>query len=116
MENEKLEKLDFFVQLYVAAHVVGLLSILLIFYWCVSFAGGFGLSGAPLFQWHPLFMSIGLIYLMGNGRSFSLVVIVLESGLWTASMLSFLWRLGRLRCNRGNAYTQTNTILKSVNL
>lgn len=69
MENEQLERLDFFIPLYAAAHVVGVLSILLIFYWCFSFAGGFGLSGAPLFQWHPLFMAIGLIYLMGNGRS-----------------------------------------------
>lgn len=67
-EPANLEKLDYFVQLYVAAHVVGLLSILLVFYWCVAFAGGFGLSGGPLFQWHPLFMSIGIIYLMGNGR------------------------------------------------
>lgn len=66
-EPANLEKLDYFVQLYVAAHVVGLLSILLVFYWCVAFAGGFGLSGGPLFQWHPLFMSIGIIYLMGNG-------------------------------------------------
>lgn len=63
-----MEKLDFFFQLYVVAHVVGLLSILLVLYWCVSFAGGFGLYGGPLFQWHPLFMTIGLIYLMGNGR------------------------------------------------
>lgn len=68
MESENLEKLDYFVHLYVIAHIVGLLSILLVFYWCVAFAGGFGLSGGPLFQWHPLLMSIGFIYLLGNGR------------------------------------------------
>lgn len=67
MSDSSLEKLDYFLPIFVAAEIVGILSVLLMFYWCVGYAGGFGLSGNPLFTWHPLFMTIGLIYLMGNG-------------------------------------------------
>ncbi|XKL59428.1 hypothetical protein PGB90_000444 [Kerria lacca] len=62
-----VEKLDNFLPLLIIAEVVGFLSIVFMFYWCISYAGGLGFSAMPLFQWHPLLMSIGLIFLMGNG-------------------------------------------------
>ena len=61
------ERLDGFVQYFFLAQIVGLALILGIFYWSIAFAGGFSLSGDGLFNWHPLLMTIGMIYLMGNG-------------------------------------------------
>ncbi|KAK7573975.1 hypothetical protein V9T40_011166 [Parthenolecanium corni] len=67
MDAENVEKFDiFFLGLFLAAQVIGVLSLLLVSYWCISFAGGFGLSAGLLFQWHPLFATIGMVYLLGN--------------------------------------------------
>lgn len=66
-ERSNLEQLDGFVQCFFVAQIVGLALILGVFYWCIAFGGGFSLSGAALFNWHPLLMTIGMIYLLGNG-------------------------------------------------
>lgn len=67
MDAGSAEKLDiFFWGLFMAAQVIGILSVLLVFYWCIFFAGGIGFSRGLLFQWHPLFATIGMIYLLGN--------------------------------------------------
>lgn len=70
METQPVEKTNGMVQLFVFAEIVGLLAIVLVFFWCVKFNSGFGFESQPLFNWHPLFMTIGLIYLMGNGMLF----------------------------------------------
>lgn len=67
MDQQKTENTAGLLQLFVVAEIVGLLAVVLVFYWCFSFNSGFGFSAQPLFNWHPLFMTIGLIYLMGNG-------------------------------------------------
>lgn len=66
-ERSNLEQLDGFVQCFFVAQIVGLALIVGVFYWCIAFGGGFSLSGAGLFNWHPLLMTIGMIYLLGNG-------------------------------------------------
>lgn len=65
--NASSENLDGFLPLFVAAQVIGLLGIAFLFYGCLLYSGGFGFSGLAEFNWHPLFMSIGMVYLMGNG-------------------------------------------------
>ncbi|XP_065220347.1 transmembrane ascorbate-dependent reductase CYB561-like [Planococcus citri] len=68
MDNEgsNLERLDGFVQCFFLAQIIGLGLIIGVFYWSIAFGGGFSLSGAALFNWHPLLMTIGMIYLCGN--------------------------------------------------
>lgn len=67
MDIESADHLDiFFWALFMAAQVIGFLSVLLVFYWCISFAGGIAFSGHRLFLWHPIFTTIGMIYLLGN--------------------------------------------------
>lgn len=66
MEDTNLERLDGFVQWYFAAQIIGLATVVAMFYWCFAFGGGFALSGGALFNWHPLLMTIGMIYLLGN--------------------------------------------------
>lgn len=58
-----------FVPLYSITQAVGLLSIILILYWIFAFNKGFSLS-TPIseFNWHPFLMSLGMIYLTGNGQ------------------------------------------------
>lgn len=56
------------ITLYSITQVVGLLSIILILYWIFAFNRGFSLSKPTSeFNWHPFLMSLGMIYLTGNG-------------------------------------------------
>jgi hypothetical protein len=66
MDQQKTENTNGLVQLFVVTEIVGLLAVVLMFYWCFAYNEMFGFSGQPLFNWHPLFMTIGIIYLMGN--------------------------------------------------
>lgn len=75
MEDTELEKLDGFVRYYVTAQILGLLSVVGVFYWCFAYGGGFALSGSALFNWHPLFMTIGMLYLLGNCKSLQLSIL-----------------------------------------
>lgn len=47
---------------------IGLLCVVLMLVWTASYRGGFGWSSKPdlQFNWHPLLMTIGLIYLFAN--------------------------------------------------
>ncbi|KAK9505303.1 hypothetical protein O3M35_009391 [Rhynocoris fuscipes] len=47
---------------------VGILAVILVAIWTSKFRGGFAGRSAPHleFNWHPLFMTIGLIYLFGS--------------------------------------------------
>ncbi|XP_026815643.1 ascorbate-specific transmembrane electron transporter 1-like isoform X1 [Rhopalosiphum maidis] len=53
--------------LYTICQIVGLLLIFSVFYWILNFRGGFGFTEAKIiFNWHPLLMTIGFIYLFAN--------------------------------------------------
>ncbi|XP_025204829.1 cytochrome b561-like isoform X2 [Melanaphis sacchari] len=53
--------------LYTICQIVGLLLVFSVFYWILNFRGGFGFSDAKIiFNWHPLLMTIGFIYLFAN--------------------------------------------------
>ncbi|XP_072158534.1 transmembrane ascorbate-dependent reductase CYB561 isoform X2 [Bemisia tabaci] len=64
-----LEDLRGFRILLTCAQVVGGILVLLVAIWTISYRGGFAWRSNPglEFNWHPLLMTIGMIYLYGNG-------------------------------------------------
>jgi cytochrome b-561 len=63
--------------LYVTEAVGGLL-IALVIIWTTYFKGGFAWKSNPdlEFNWHPLLMTIGLVFLYANGNKFNYLIIV----------------------------------------
>lgn len=53
-------------------HLIGLCMIILTVVWVFKYWGGIGWRGNPAdeFNWHTLSMTIGFIYLFGNGMIF----------------------------------------------
>ena len=49
--------------------VAGITAVILMAYWMGDLRGGFAWQDNPKyeFNWHPLLMTIGLIFLYGNG-------------------------------------------------
>ena len=63
------------VQLYVLvgiAEIVGILAIILVIIWMSHYRGGFAWDGSGKeFNYHPIFMVVGMVFLYGNGRILS---------------------------------------------
>ena len=55
---------------------VAILPIFLVLYWAQNYAGGFSwTTGNKLkFNYHPVFMIIGFIFIMGHGELFNSIV------------------------------------------
>ena len=58
-----------FVPLYGVAQAAGFVAVVLTGVWMGHFRGGFGWDVAYVFNWHPLLMVLGMVYLYGNGES-----------------------------------------------
>lgn len=60
--------LPLFTKLYTLAQILGILSVVLVGVWLGIYRGGFAWS-TPLeqFNWHPLLMTLGLVFLYANG-------------------------------------------------
>lgn len=57
-----------FFPLFVAAQIFAILSIILVIVWCNQFLGGFDWSDkGQRFNWHPVLMVVGFVFLYGNG-------------------------------------------------
>jgi hypothetical protein len=54
----------------IASQVVGFLMIILGGSWMGSYHGGYGWDIATVFNYHPLFMTMGMIFLYGDGKLF----------------------------------------------
>jgi cytochrome b-561 len=52
----------------IAAQIVGLVMVILSGTWMGSYRGGFGWDAKIVFNYHPLFMTIGMIFLYGDGK------------------------------------------------
>ena len=55
----------------------GLVAVVLVGIWMQNYRNGFALSTKDPgieFNWHPLFMTIGLIYLYGNGKIYPVII------------------------------------------
>lgn len=56
--------------LYMIAQMLGVTIIILMGAWITIFLGGFGWSTPKIeFNWHPMLMTIGMIYLFGNCKN-----------------------------------------------
>lgn len=62
------EELKHFNIIFGVAQVIGLLCVVLMLVWTSSYNGGFAWRSDPnlMFNWHPLLMTVGLIYLFAN--------------------------------------------------
>lgn len=52
----------------IAAQVIGLIMVILCGAWFGSYHDGYGWDTAVVFNYHPLFMTIGMIFLYGDGK------------------------------------------------
>ena len=52
----------------IAVQVLGLLAVILAGVWMSSYHNGFGWDVSTVFNYHPLFMTLGMIYLFGDGK------------------------------------------------
>lgn len=53
--------------IYMIQHMVGVTIIILMCAWVSLFLGGFGTSHPSIeFNWHPVLMTIGMVYMYGN--------------------------------------------------
>ena len=58
----------------IISQVVGLVMVILVGSWMSNYRGGYGWDISVVFNYHPLFMTIGMIYLYGDGSFFFLVI------------------------------------------
>ncbi|XP_008179951.1 cytochrome b reductase 1-like isoform X1 [Acyrthosiphon pisum] len=66
-QSQNFSHVGAYSSLYTICQIVGLLLIFSVFYWIINFRGGFGFTEPKIiFNWHPLFMTIGFIYLFAN--------------------------------------------------
>lgn len=72
---EEEQNLRYFSFIFGLSQFFGALAVILIAIWMGSYRGGFGWQESPEkeFHYHPLFMTIGLIFLYGEGKEFCLV-------------------------------------------
>ena len=55
--------------LLAVTEVVGILAVVLVIIWMSHFRGGFAWDGSGKeFNYHPIFMVVGMVFLYGNGR------------------------------------------------
>ena len=59
-----------FTPLYTVAQGTGILAVILTGVWMGHYRGGFAVSSEDdaVFNWHPLLMILGLVYMYGNGE------------------------------------------------
>ena len=57
---------------FIAVQVVGLVMVILSGVWMSAYHGGYGWDVTTVFNYHPLFMTMGMIFLYGDGKSFFL--------------------------------------------
>lgn len=77
-EPSQRENLKGFDVLLYTTEAVGILLILLVAIWTTHFRGGFSWTSNPglEFNWHPLLMTIGLVFLYGNGNVNHTIILV----------------------------------------
>ncbi|MCL4144217.1 UNVERIFIED_CONTAM: hypothetical protein GTU68_022927 [Idotea baltica] len=68
METET-RNIRFFTKVFTVTQIIGILTIVLLVVWLNLFRGGFAWHSNPKleFNWHPLFMVLGLVFLYANG-------------------------------------------------
>ena len=53
---------------FLVVQAIGLAMLILVGIWMGNYRGGYSWNANNVFNYHPLFMTIGMIYLYGNGN------------------------------------------------
>lgn len=71
-----MEGLEGFTFLFYLNEAVGGLLVISIAVWTIYYEGGFAWRSLPglEFNWHPLLMTIGLVFLYSNGKVHKMIV------------------------------------------
>ena len=65
----KLKSYIWFISFLILAQIFGIGMICVIILWLNTYQGGFGSwSNVKVFNYHPVFMSVSMVYLYGDGR------------------------------------------------
>ena len=66
--NDQATRLIFYM-LMAGTEIVGIVAVVLVIIWMSHFRGGFAWDGSGKeFNYHPIFMVVGMVVLYGNGR------------------------------------------------
>jgi cytochrome b-561 len=67
-----IQRLANFRLFYIFTQIVGITSIILMMSWIGTYLNGYAWTSQPSvqFNWHPLLMTIGMIFLYGNCKKF----------------------------------------------
>lgn len=70
MVGHGVEDLRGFKPIFYFSQAIGVTIVVLVSIWTIHHRGGFAWRSNPAleFNWHPLLMTIGLVYLGGNGK------------------------------------------------
>lgn len=69
-EKSPSESIPYFKAIYVLAQVFGLLLVSFVIFWIITYLGGFGWTDPAIrFNWHPVLMTIGAVYLFANCKN-----------------------------------------------
>jgi cytochrome b-561 len=52
----------------IASQVIGIIMVIFVGVWLGTYRGGYGWDVATVFNYHPLFMTIGMVFLYGDGE------------------------------------------------
>lgn len=79
-EPAQSQKLEGFKYLTIVTQAFGILLVILVATWNVCYRGGFAWSSNPSlqFNWHPMLMTVGLVFLYANGKNSILANKILE--------------------------------------
>jgi cytochrome b-561 len=53
----------------IIAQIIGLIMVILVGVWMGVYRNGYGWDVSTVFNYHPLFMTIGMIFLYGDGKN-----------------------------------------------
>lgn len=66
--NTERSSLAFFTISIIGSQIIGLIMVILVGSWLSNYRGGYGWDVKLVFNYHPLFMTLGMIFLYGDGK------------------------------------------------
>lgn len=70
--TEDTNRLEGFKLLFTITEIFGAILLIAVYIWTGHYRGGFAWNSDPKlqFNWHPLLMTVGYVFLYGNGENF----------------------------------------------
>ena len=69
MDGDSAGKYKWFTWLFILAEVIGVILVIMMAIWTGYYLGGYSWQADPAkeFNWHPMLLTLSLIFLYGNG-------------------------------------------------